>query len=118
MRAKYELKVLKYDINVALLCIQQQCLALVREFSCRNGEFDVATGLNKTNSFSITTEKARQARQTRLGAHDRGSLSQQRFFYRDRLLTMVKKKKRRDPWDLGRHIFSIFRDDGTPILET
>ena len=32
-----------------------QGLALVREFSCRDGEFDVATRLDKTNSFSIAT---------------------------------------------------------------
>ena len=45
--------------------LSRQGLALVREFSCRNGEFDVATRLDKTNSFYVTTmcetEKARLA---------------------------------------------------------
>ena len=34
--------------------LKQQGLALVREFSCHNEEFDVTTGLDKANSFSIT----------------------------------------------------------------
>ena len=50
------------------------------------------------------TDEARHARQTRLGthardrlgrAHDRGILSRQRFLCRDRLLKMVKKKKKK-----------------------
>ena len=54
--------------------LSQQGLALVREFSCCNGEFDVAIGLDKTNSFSIATmwclvahDKEGQARTTRPG---------------------------------------------------
>ena len=35
--------------------LSRQGLALVREFSCRDGEFDVETGLDKTNSFSVST---------------------------------------------------------------
>ena len=30
-------------------------MTLVREFSCCDGEFDVATGLEKTNSFFVAT---------------------------------------------------------------
>ena len=77
----------------------------MRKFSCRDEEFDVATGLDKTNSFSIATvgqgtasqpgyahtiemlyrdsvalscvviEKAMRTLQTRLSAYDRGILS-------------------------------------------
>ena len=65
-------------------------LALVREFSCRDREFDVAIGLDKTNSFSVAIvwrcvardrEGQARYRQGRVhsidtaGAHDRGSLS-------------------------------------------
>ena len=64
----------------------------------------------------IATEKAMHARQTRLGAHDKagaprlgvhdkGIPSQQIFLCRDRLFTMVKKKKKKDPLGLGPHIW-------------
>ena len=35
--------------------LSRQGLALVREFSCRDGEFDVVIGLDKTNSFFVAT---------------------------------------------------------------
>ena len=39
----------------------------------------------------------------RLGAHDRGILSRKRFLCHDKLHTVVKKKKKRDPRDFRRH---------------
>ena len=49
-----------FDLNRGFLVatknsLSRQGLSLVREFSCRDGEFDVAIGLDKTNSFSVTT---------------------------------------------------------------
>ena len=62
----------------------------------------------------VTTEKAICERQTRpgahdkagtprLGAHDKVIMSQQRFLYRDRLHTVVKKEKKKDPLGLRCH---------------
>ena len=70
--------------------------------------------LRNREGHARATDRARRAhlRQTRLGArnkactprlgaHDRGILSQQRFLGRNRLLTMIKKKK--DHLGLGPH---------------
>ena len=56
----------------------------MREFSCRDREFDDVIGLDKTNSYSVVTEKE--------GAQDRGSLSRQ---------TSYTGKKKMDPQGLG-----------------
>ena len=42
MRAKYELKVLKSDINVTLLCIQQEQMAVMSFLASLPSEFDTA----------------------------------------------------------------------------
>ena len=66
----------------------------MRDFSCRDGEFDVAIGLDKTTSFSIATMWHCVARGREGQAHTIEVLC------RDKLLTVAKKKKK-TPWDWG-----------------
>ena len=93
--------------------LSRQGLALVREFSCCEGEFDVATGLDKTNSFPVVTvwccvghDREGHALTTRPGARDRHCWAcMTEILCRDRLLIVVKNEKRKkgDPPRLGCH---------------